>query len=89
MTPAFASWSDFFAMGGYALYVWLAVAMSVIPLVVLVLLALLLAGWTLRQLPFEAIATTITALAVDDWLWWILLNAVILTGYLSLPWMGA
>jgi heme exporter protein D len=36
MTPAFASWSDFFAMGGYALYVWLAVAMSVIPLVVLV-----------------------------------------------------
>ncbi|MCX8977094.1 heme exporter protein CcmD [Citrobacter portucalensis] len=37
MTPAFASWSDFFAMGGYALYVWLAVAMSVIPLVVLVL----------------------------------------------------
>ena len=22
MTPAFASWSDFFAMGGYALYVW-------------------------------------------------------------------
>lgn len=30
MTPAFASWSDFFAMGGYALYVWLAVAMSVI-----------------------------------------------------------
>ena len=38
MTPAFASWSDFFAMGGYALYVWLAVAMSVIPLVVLVLL---------------------------------------------------
>ena len=36
MTTAFASWSDFFAMGGYALYVWLAVAMSVIPLVVLV-----------------------------------------------------
>ena len=34
MTPAFASWSDFFAMGGYALYVWLAVAMSVIPLLV-------------------------------------------------------
>lgn len=37
MTPAFASRSDFFAMGGYALYVWLAVAMSVIPLTVLVL----------------------------------------------------
>ncbi|MFS9417966.1 MULTISPECIES: heme exporter protein CcmD [Citrobacter] len=37
MTPAFASWSDFFAMGGYALYVWLAVAMTLIPLVALVL----------------------------------------------------
>ena len=37
MTPAFASWSDFFAMGGYALYVWLAVAMSIVPLVALVL----------------------------------------------------
>ncbi|MBJ9237812.1 heme exporter protein CcmD [Citrobacter braakii] len=36
MPPAFASWSDFFAMGGYALYVWLAVAMSLIPLVALV-----------------------------------------------------
>ncbi|MBC6557152.1 heme exporter protein CcmD [Citrobacter braakii] len=37
MTPAFASWSDFFAMGGYALYVWLAVAMTLIPMVALVL----------------------------------------------------
>ena len=27
MTTAFASWSDFFAMGGYAFYVWLAVAL--------------------------------------------------------------
>lgn len=36
MTTAFASWSEFFAMGGYAFYVWLAVAMSVIPLAVLV-----------------------------------------------------
>ncbi len=25
MTPAFSSWSQFFAMGGYAFYVWLAV----------------------------------------------------------------
>ncbi|ELJ5475731.1 heme exporter protein CcmD, partial [Salmonella enterica] len=25
MSTAFASWSDFFAMGGYAFYVWLAV----------------------------------------------------------------
>ena len=37
MTTAFASWSDFFAMGGYAFYVWLAVALSVIPLAVLVI----------------------------------------------------
>ncbi|WP_436856558.1 heme exporter protein CcmD [Citrobacter tructae] len=37
MTPAFASWSEFFAMGGYAFYVWLAVAMSVIPMAVLVI----------------------------------------------------
>ncbi|MHA6429485.1 heme exporter protein CcmD, partial [Escherichia coli] len=25
MTPAFASWNEFFAMGGYAFFVWLAV----------------------------------------------------------------
>ncbi|EAA3368856.1 heme exporter protein CcmD, partial [Salmonella enterica] len=25
MSPAFSSWSDFFAMGGYAFFVWLAV----------------------------------------------------------------
>ncbi|MTH46476.1 heme exporter protein CcmD [Intestinirhabdus alba] len=37
MTSAFASWSDFFAMGGYAFYVWLAVAFTVIPLAALVL----------------------------------------------------
>ncbi|HEY4467886.1 MAG TPA: heme exporter protein CcmD [Klebsiella sp.] len=36
MTPAFASWSDFFAMGGYAFYVWLAVALTVFPLLMLV-----------------------------------------------------
>ncbi|EBD5071351.1 heme exporter protein CcmD [Salmonella enterica subsp. enterica serovar Kentucky] len=32
MSPAFSSWSDFFAMGGYAFFVWLAVAMTVAPL---------------------------------------------------------
>lgn len=37
MTRAFASWSDFFAMGGYAFYVWLAVAMTLLSLSVLVL----------------------------------------------------
>jgi len=36
VNSAFASWSDFFAMGGYAFYVWLAVAMTLIPLAVLV-----------------------------------------------------
>ncbi|AXC76565.1 heme exporter protein CcmD [Salmonella enterica] len=36
MSTAFASWSDFFAMGGYAFYVWLAVAMTVIPVAILV-----------------------------------------------------
>jgi len=36
VNSAFASWSDFFAMGGYAFYVWLAVAMTLIPLAILV-----------------------------------------------------
>ncbi|WP_455425303.1 heme exporter protein CcmD [Dryocola sp. LX212] len=36
MTSAFTSWADFFAMGGYAFYVWLAVAFTVIPLLGLV-----------------------------------------------------
>ncbi|MEB5972395.1 heme exporter protein CcmD [Pantoea dispersa] len=37
MTPAFASWSAFFAMGGYAFYVWLAVCFTLTPLIGLVL----------------------------------------------------
>ncbi|MCE0489299.1 heme exporter protein CcmD [Pantoea sp. Mb-10] len=37
MTPAFTSWQAFFAMGGYAFYVWLAVAMTLIALVSLLL----------------------------------------------------
>ena len=41
MTPAFSSWSDFFAMGGYAFYVWLAVILTLIPLIGLVLHTLL------------------------------------------------
>lgn len=41
MTPAFASWHDFFAMGGYAFYVWLAVVCTLIPLFGLVLHSLL------------------------------------------------
>ncbi|ANI31377.1 hypothetical protein PL78_16325 [Yersinia entomophaga] len=32
MTPAFNSWADFFAMGGYAFYVWLAVAVTLLSL---------------------------------------------------------
>lgn len=42
MKAAFNSWSDFFAMGGYAFYVWLAVAMTIATLA-------LLAGHTLWQ----------------------------------------
>jgi len=37
MKGAFTSWAEFFAMGGYAFYVWLAVALTVIPLLALVL----------------------------------------------------
>ncbi|VDZ75771.1 ABC family protein [Salmonella bongori] len=35
VSPAFSSWSEFFAMGGYAFFVWLAVAMTVVPLAAL------------------------------------------------------
>ncbi|GAB1440425.1 heme exporter protein CcmD [Providencia sp.] len=37
MTSAFASWSDFIAMGGYGFYVWLAVALTLIPILLLCL----------------------------------------------------
>jgi len=30
MTPAFSSWQEFFAMGGYAFYVWLAVVCTLV-----------------------------------------------------------
>ncbi|WP_336219344.1 heme exporter protein CcmD [Citrobacter amalonaticus] len=49
MTSAFSSWSEFFAMGGYAFYVWLAVAMSVIPLAVLVIHTVTQHGAILRD----------------------------------------
>ncbi|MEH2921414.1 heme exporter protein CcmD [Samsonia erythrinae] len=32
MNIAFTSWQAFFAMGGYAFYVWLAVALTLLPL---------------------------------------------------------
>ncbi|WP_392433983.1 heme exporter protein CcmD [Yersinia sp. HM-2024] len=32
MNPAFNSWAAFFAMGGYAFYVWLAIAATVLSL---------------------------------------------------------
>ncbi|MFA3779732.1 heme exporter protein CcmD [Yersinia sp. 1652 StPb PI] len=32
MNPAFNSWAAFFAMGGYAFYVWLAVAVTLLSL---------------------------------------------------------
>lgn len=37
MNSAFASWHDFWLMGGYAFYVWLAVAFTLAPLLALVL----------------------------------------------------
>lgn len=37
MSGAFTSWSAFFAMGGYAFYVWLAVAFTLLPLVAIAL----------------------------------------------------
>lgn len=37
MTSAFASWSDFIAMGGYGFYVWLAVALTLISILLLCL----------------------------------------------------
>ncbi|HGN1706287.1 TPA: heme exporter protein CcmD [Providencia rettgeri] len=37
MTSAFASWSDFIAMGGYGFYVWLAVVLTLIPILLLCL----------------------------------------------------
>ncbi|CRL45759.1 Heme exporter protein D [Sodalis glossinidius str. 'morsitans'] len=36
MNPAFSSWPAFLAMGGYAFYVWLAVAATLLSLVILV-----------------------------------------------------
>lgn len=36
MSRAFNSWADFFSMGGYAFYIWLAVAMTLLPLLALV-----------------------------------------------------
>ncbi|WP_313383130.1 heme exporter protein CcmD [Pantoea sp.] len=41
MMPAFSSLSAFFAMGGYAFYVWLAVICTLVPLVGLLLHTLL------------------------------------------------
>ncbi|MEA9389099.1 heme exporter protein CcmD [Acerihabitans sp. TG2] len=50
MTPAFNSWSAFFAMGGYAFYVWLTVSVSLLSLLGLVIHT----HWHRRQL-LEAI----------------------------------
>ncbi|ARJ42901.1 heme exporter protein CcmD [Pantoea alhagi] len=42
MKPAFSSWHDFLAMGGYGFYVWLAVSVTLLSLAAL-------AGHTLWQ----------------------------------------
>ncbi|WGL75563.1 heme exporter protein CcmD [Serratia marcescens] len=49
MNAAFDSWSAFFAMGGYAFYVWLAVAATLISLLGLVAHTV----WQRRQLLAE------------------------------------
>lgn len=36
MNVAFTSWHAFFSMGGYALYVWLAAALTLLPLSALI-----------------------------------------------------
>ncbi|MFD0705725.1 heme exporter protein CcmD [Photorhabdus luminescens] len=36
MNNVFDSWQDFFAMGGYAFYVWFAVVCTLTPLILLV-----------------------------------------------------
>lgn len=41
-------------------------------------LALALAGWTLRQLPLDDIASRLALLSLQDWLLWSLVNVVIL-----------
>ena len=35
MTPAFSTWQDFLAMGGYGFYVWLAVSVTLLALAAL------------------------------------------------------
>ncbi|MBS0970322.1 heme exporter protein CcmD [Chimaeribacter arupi] len=37
MSPAFSSWAAFFAMGGYAFYVWLSVGVTLLTLAGLLL----------------------------------------------------
>lgn len=49
MSAAFNSWSAFFAMGGYAFYVWLAVAATLLPLLGLLIHTL----WRRKQLLAE------------------------------------
>lgn len=46
MSPAFASWAAFFAMGGYAFYVWLAALATLGSLITLIVHTL----WQRRRL---------------------------------------
>lgn len=50
MNSAFASWSDFIAMGGYGFYVWLAVVLTLLPLA-----ALCIHTYIQRKMIFSAI----------------------------------
>lgn len=49
MNAAFSSWQAFFAMGGYAFYVWLAVAVTLLSLLGLLIHTL----WQRKQLLAE------------------------------------
>lgn len=51
MSTAFSSWSAFFAMGGYAFYVWLSVAVTFLSLFALVVHTL----WQRRKILHEVI----------------------------------
>ena len=53
MNSAFTSWADFFAMGGYALYVWLSVAFTLGPLALLALDSWLQHRRVLREITRE------------------------------------
>lgn len=47
---AFSSWQDFFAMGGYAFYVWIAAGSTLLALLTLVIISVLQRRKILREI---------------------------------------